>query len=106
MDGAAEGEKSRSSAGSAGGTQFTTCFTGTKVQILTLETRARRERAAAAAAAAAAAEQHTAAGERYTVYLLYWHNSRNSDAAACKDATRGLISPAVAVVRLSTAAVR
>jgi hypothetical protein len=51
------------------GPQFT-CFTGTKVQILTQKALQRRER------------------RRSSVYLLYWHKSTNTDAEGAAERER------------------
>ena len=61
------------------GTQFT-CFTGTKVQILTL-----LPNASGLACSSPPSNPHGGAWllcERYPVYLIYWYKSTNTDAAA------------------------
>jgi hypothetical protein len=64
------------------GTQFT-CFTGTKVQMLTPDLR--RCRLLSLLLRKDHAEGYTEYAKVYSVYLLYWYKSANTDARGYKE---------------------
>jgi hypothetical protein len=68
------------------GTQFA-CFTGTKVQILTLRTA----NSATIAGLRGDAAHNAAASNRYSVYLLCWYKSTHTD--ACGGTRRTMLPP-------------